>query len=94
MDAESSVVKHRNVSELKDAGPRVGARGDEMVVSRMKLSDYILIIYNKNYVALEIFCARWSGADSPEPVPWCSYTGASVLIVKDRSGLHTLLCCL
>ena len=33
MDAESSVVKHRNVSELKDAGPRVGARGDEMVVS-------------------------------------------------------------
>ena len=38
MDAESSVVKHRNVSELKDAGPRVGARGDEVCRLLAKLN--------------------------------------------------------
>lgn len=33
MDAESSAFKYRSAWELKAARPRVGARGDEMVVS-------------------------------------------------------------
>ena len=40
-DAESSVVKFRNVSASEAAGPRVGARGDEMAVSCIRLSKNI-----------------------------------------------------
>ena len=28
-----------------------------------------LYYFNKNYAAVEIFCTRWCGADSPETVP-------------------------